>query len=53
MEIKGNGSSTAWEIFNYFQYLVIVSSAQVLFEYVNLLHLWSQARLLGLSIAEG
>lgn len=44
MEIKGNGSSTAWEIFNYFQYFVIVSSAQVMFGYVNLLHLWKSSK---------
>lgn len=43
MEIKGNGSSTAWEIVNYFQYLVIISSAQVMLEYVNLLHLWKSS----------
>lgn len=39
MEIKGNDATTALEIFNYFQYLAIFSNAQIMVEYVNLLHL--------------
>lgn len=47
MEIRGNDFNTGWEIFNYYQYLVIVGSAQFMSEYVNPLHLWKSRKILG------
>jgi len=39
MEIKGNGATTALEIFKYYYCSAIFSNAQIRFQYVNLVHL--------------